>query len=261
MSQNLLPQSPLASGLRYQALAQALVDDISSGRYPVGGLLPTEFELVELYGVSRHTVREAIRRLHDLGLVTRQPGVGTRVRAQAPAARYVHSSEGIGDLFQYVREVNLTLTEKTEVIADDELAEFLECRPGQAWLRVRGRRHFLGEALPIALAEVYIAWPYRGVLDGVEAPSLPLYVMIEQAHGCRAVEVRQQVSAVLLDAEAAEAFGTKPGEAGLRVVRKYRTAGNELFEAAVNLHPGDRFSQSMTLRLEAPASSRIERQG
>ena len=42
---------------RYSTVAKDLMEGIASGRYPVGSLLPTEFELCDLYDVSRHTVR------------------------------------------------------------------------------------------------------------------------------------------------------------------------------------------------------------
>lgn len=40
---------------------------------------PGDGELMEAYGVSRHTVREAVRRLADAGLVVRERGRGTHV--------------------------------------------------------------------------------------------------------------------------------------------------------------------------------------
>src|SRR5688500_5259014 len=42
---------------------------------------PTDSELVSHYGASRHTVREAVRRLEDEGVVDRRQGLGTFVRA------------------------------------------------------------------------------------------------------------------------------------------------------------------------------------
>ena len=41
---------------------------------------PTDIELTDEYGLSRHTVREAVRRLQDEGLVSRERGRGTFVR-------------------------------------------------------------------------------------------------------------------------------------------------------------------------------------
>lgn len=46
------------------------------------GDFPTEEQLTHTYGVSRHTVREALRRLQADGLLVRRPGKGTAVAAQ-----------------------------------------------------------------------------------------------------------------------------------------------------------------------------------
>ena len=49
-----------ASGKRYQRLAESLLAEIRAGRLAVGDRLPGELQLVEDFGVSRHTVREAL---------------------------------------------------------------------------------------------------------------------------------------------------------------------------------------------------------
>jgi GntR family transcriptional repressor for pyruvate dehydrogenase complex len=52
---------------------------ITSGQIPSGDLLPSEAELCRRMGVSRATVREALRKLEAQGLVMSQHGVGVRV--------------------------------------------------------------------------------------------------------------------------------------------------------------------------------------
>ena len=56
---------------------------IADGRYPVGAQLPTEHELCRQLGLSRFTIREAIRVLATAGLVRRKPRAGTVVAAAA----------------------------------------------------------------------------------------------------------------------------------------------------------------------------------
>lgn len=59
-----------------------LKSKIADGAYAVGDKLPTEPELMELFGVGRSTVREAVRNLSHMGLVRVQQGLGTFVERQ-----------------------------------------------------------------------------------------------------------------------------------------------------------------------------------
>jgi GntR family transcriptional regulator, hexuronate regulon transcriptional repressor len=64
----------------YQDLARNLLDELASGRYPVGARLPAERELAAAYNVSRPTVREAMIALEVQGLVEVRVGSGAYVR-------------------------------------------------------------------------------------------------------------------------------------------------------------------------------------
>jgi len=64
----------------YMQIAEQLDDAIRSMKFAAGALLPTEKMLCRQYGVSRHTIRTAIRCLRDRGLLSTRPGVGTRVK-------------------------------------------------------------------------------------------------------------------------------------------------------------------------------------
>lgn len=248
---NLAPPSPLAGGQpRYLVLAQALMDDITTGRYAVGELLPTEHELCQQFAVSRHTVREAIRRLCDLGLVGKQQGVGSRVKASSAASRYVQANETIADLHQYVQDVRLAIERVEDIEADAALAELLESSPGQGWLRITGTRYRDGDPLPLARTQAYVARPYRTVAEDVGDGRVPIYALIERRYGLQVVHVRQDISAVLIDADAAAHLHVPPGSAGLSVLRRYYGPHQELLEVAVSLHPGERFTYSITQHLQ-----------
>jgi DNA-binding FadR family transcriptional regulator len=61
-------------------LEARLRDDILSGTHPPGSLLPPERELAAGYGVTRTTLKHALSRLEQAGLLSTRHGVGTRVR-------------------------------------------------------------------------------------------------------------------------------------------------------------------------------------
>jgi GntR family transcriptional regulator len=58
-------------------IREELVARIATGRFAPGSKLPPEPELAEEMGVSRATLREALRSLEDDGFVTRTSGAGT----------------------------------------------------------------------------------------------------------------------------------------------------------------------------------------
>ncbi|MDQ1021465.1 FadR/GntR family transcriptional regulator [Streptomyces afghaniensis] len=61
------------------AVVESLVDAIVSGTVPPGSTLPVEPELCETFGVSRITIREAVKSLEAKGLVLARQGSGTTV--------------------------------------------------------------------------------------------------------------------------------------------------------------------------------------
>lgn len=65
----------------WSQVLEDLRDRLGSGEF--AEQFPTDLELMDSYGVSRHTARDAVRRLSDEGLVDRERGRGTFVRATA----------------------------------------------------------------------------------------------------------------------------------------------------------------------------------
>lgn len=65
---------------RWEQIAAALRDDITSGRFPPGSRLPNEGQLSARFGVNRHTLRQATQALAREGFVSVRQGSGTWVR-------------------------------------------------------------------------------------------------------------------------------------------------------------------------------------
>lgn len=63
--------TPLKRAPAYQVVSDKIRDAILAGELSEGDLLPTETELAEQFGVTRGTVREAIRLLEQSGLLGR----------------------------------------------------------------------------------------------------------------------------------------------------------------------------------------------
>ena len=62
-----------------QEVSASILGMIERGEVPVGGQLPVEGNLVELFNVSRTSVREAVKSLAAVGVLEIRPGIGTFV--------------------------------------------------------------------------------------------------------------------------------------------------------------------------------------
>ena len=240
----------IATAPRYQQLAEILTRDIESGRFPVGTLLPHETELADQYSMSRHTVREAIRKLVEMGMVLRRQGVGTEVKAKAPESRYVASLGTLSELFAYTQRTKLKVLDKEWVIADEELAEELNCDVGQRWLKLVSCRYPTDSEQPISYTEIYLYPMYESIRDLIDDRSAWIYGLIESHYGEKIVEARQDIEPVLISERIAKLLKAEPGQPALHVRRYYYGANDRLLSVSNNIYVEKRFKISTSWRLE-----------
>ena len=73
----------MSTKIKYRILFEEIKSQIVSGHYPYGSKLPTEGEISEQYGVSRFTVRSALRLLEEQKYIRRIQGSGSYVKYQS----------------------------------------------------------------------------------------------------------------------------------------------------------------------------------
>lgn len=80
-----MPLVPIKKGSLVETAIESLRTAIEQGQWPIGTRLPVEANLSEALGVSRNTVREAVRVLVHVGMLETRQGDGTYVRATKDA--------------------------------------------------------------------------------------------------------------------------------------------------------------------------------
>ncbi|WP_061138786.1 GntR family transcriptional regulator [Caballeronia fortuita] len=234
---------------RYMQLAQTLVNEIQSGRYPVGSTIPTEFELCEQFGASRSTVREAVKQLVQLGMVVRQPGVGTTVKALKAEGAYRQVMQQLSDLQRYTADTVLQiLSTRTEALDDPAICDMLRANAGETWLHVTSIRRSQGSPDPICHTDAYIHPAFRSLRIDEGELHTPLFTMIERQFGEQIAEVQQEIRAVALSARIAKLVNAKPQSPALWVCRRYLNRRGDVVEGAINIHPADRYTYLETFQ-------------
>lgn len=107
-----------------------------------GGQLPSEAQFAQMLGVSRNTVREAIRILEREGIVFSRHGVGTFI---INAGQSLSSNLTIlTRVADFIREhgyvADAAKIERSRIVADARLATRLAVEPGRELVRVSGVR-------------------------------------------------------------------------------------------------------------------------
>jgi GntR family transcriptional regulator len=226
---------------RYVWLYECLLRDIKSGKYRVGTLLPTEDQLGKTFGVSRHTVREATRKLVDSGLISRRPSIGTIVMASQPARPYVAALGSLEALMNYTNNTRLELLGQARLIADAQLAQELRCEIGSEWLELHTKRHLAGQDAPISFTKVYLRPEFADIQNHLHGDHPSIYTLLDRLYGQEVASVLQHIEATLMPSEAAVLLQLKPGSPALRMLRCYFDRNGHLLTASANLYIADRF--------------------
>jgi DNA-binding GntR family transcriptional regulator len=226
---------------RHETLAADLRRRLAAREIMVGDGLPTERAMAEEYGVSRATVREALRALEAQGMIRRRQGSGTVVTAEAPQ-RFLQSIESLETLLSYPLNTVVRLDGVTPAGADDDLVASRDQGDVRDWSRIALRRYVSGSDLPISLSHVFVPTVFAAAADRVGATDKPVYRLIEERFGVFAADIALRIDAVAVRPDLAGLLAVRAGAPATRIVRAYRDAGGALFEVSVTTHPAGRYA-------------------
>ena len=248
LEQRVAPPEKKSASPRYRDLVDELTSAIAEGRYPVGSTLPTEHTLCERFDVSRFTVREAMRRLHEAGLVTRRPRAGTVVIAKMARRRYLQTLNSLEDIRQYAQDTILRVIYLGKVEVDASLSRDIPIKQGEQWYGGLAIRLQSDTGLPLCVSRIYVNPAFSGIPKWIRRGADAIYKILEQNYGIVVARVDQSIHAVRISREDAPHLKTRPNSMALRNIRLYYDSDDRLIEATDNIHPADRFSYAMSIR-------------
>jgi GntR family transcriptional regulator len=199
---------------RVEQVRESLLEDLISGKLQRGAKLANENELAERFGVSRATVRDAVRGLMDAGYLARRHGSGTYV-TYSPRTR--HPLETTVSYTAMIRESGHkpaeNIVSKGVRATDQAEGELLGLTNGEPVIevervRLAGRRPVIysRDRIPVALLGD----------DKDKALDSSLYVILESA-GHPVARATAQLIPTIANARLARLLAVKRGTPLLRI--------------------------------------------
>ncbi len=234
---------------RYLQVCDDLVAMIRGGRVAIGDLLPTELELCERFDISRHTAREALRRVEAMGLVERRRGSGTRVIAKNAPIVYSQSVDSLEGLLQYGKAARLTIHQARMEVVPEELVSEMDVAVGTRLPHLTGIRYQGDQDPPVALCRVELWAPStdRGQVEALLDLQRCERALSMQLDFSNLSRVSQTLSADAMDAETAGMLGARTNSPALIVIRRFYDLSEALVLLSISTHPKERFSYTIEL--------------
>jgi GntR family transcriptional regulator len=223
----------------YIQIAEALLAQIQSGELAPGDRLPPEREFSESLGVTRMTLRQALRVLESQGLLVRKQGVGTFVadaKIERKADRLDPFTKGMQSR-GFVASARLILLEKR--LANTLVARNLQIAissPIYYCVRLR-----LTNREPTMLERFNVPVARFPDFDRHDLATRSVYEILESEYGVVVSRARQSFEAVVASEYEAELLGIEPGTPLMLEERIGFDQGGEPVEFARDLYRGDRF--------------------
>jgi GntR family transcriptional regulator len=229
----------------WHQVEQSIRAAINSGTWASGNRIPGEDQLTEMLGVSRITVRHALANLKTAGILRREHGRGTFVRA----ARLVASTRALTSFTDEMAslgfDVSTQVLDVRRLHAINRIAEALEIPDGTVVVRLRRLR--FGSQQPIGIQTAHLRVDRVPDLKAADVVNASLYRLLRENYGIEpawAEEIYRVAGASRRDAEL---LRIDPGHA-VFMVERITSDERGPFEYTLSTMRGDRYEIRSTLR-------------
>jgi GntR family transcriptional regulator len=198
----------------WQRIADDLQRKISQGQF--AQRFPGETELVAEYGVSRGTIRSALRPLRERGLISAE-------RGRRPHVMNTSGSSSYGPIYSLHETVQVMGLDQRSAVVEQELAhdDHVAARLGRPdssqFFHLLRIRHTEGE--PLAVDDVWLPAAETKGLVGVDFSDTAVYKELRDVCGITLDGGREEIWAVGADETRAAALGCAVGEPLFKIER------------------------------------------
>lgn len=235
------PHSPIPL---YHQIYLDLRQMIQRGVISPGGMLPPEMEICQAYNVGRQTVRQAIARLVDEGLVERFAGRGTFVRENPRHIQFFLDRSFSQQMRELGRKPHSRLLNVETGIVDAESLPALRRWHGAPCLIIERLR--LGDDEPICHQRSIVLVERCPGIEQQDFGSQSLYEVLANCYQLAITRIDHVVRAVAADEYRAELLDVPLGAPLLFVGTTAYTDDGSVIEYSASYYRADRYEYYTT---------------
>jgi GntR family transcriptional regulator len=235
---------------KYHQVYLVLREQLHEGKFSQG--LPGEVALMQQFGVARVTVRRALEQLASEGLISREPGRGTRALAPGVSTTGNLNEGGqsakltglLENLVSMGLKTSVKVLDVEQVMASSSVANALQLNVGdpvQKAVRVRSTSEG-----PLSHITTYVPASIASTFGRNELALKPILVLLEES-GVKVGRAHQTISARLADAQVAKHLDVSVGSALLAVHRLIYDDQDRPIQWLHGLYRPDRYEYQMEL--------------
>jgi GntR family transcriptional regulator len=229
----------------YLQVKENLLQKIDAGTWGEESLIPTESELCEEYGVSKITVREAVRILVKDGRLSRKAGKGTFVtkpKIEQKLNRFFSFTKWA--LENGLQPASRIL--RVEAVAcDRHIARHLGIKEGEQVRRIERLR--LGNGEPLTLEVIWVPCRLCPDLHLHDLANVPLNDILQNEYGIPLIRATESIEAATADEYLARQLAIDKDVVMLHVEHTAFTRGNQIVYFVTTSYRGDRVRFSVQL--------------
>ena len=223
----------------YFQLEELIKKAISTGELKPGDMIPTEWEIIDYFRLSRTTVRQALSDLVNENLLYRKKGIGTFVSKPKIDLQYM------GNMVSYNEQItSMGLTPSTKVLkfevitADELLAKEMGLSKGDKVIELV-RLRFADEE-PIAVVQSYLPYDLCHEILDVDMERNSLYQILSGQKNTTVVLVERVVEAMIVSREDSKLLNVEKGFPVQSFLNKAYNEEGRVLEYCSSRYRGDR---------------------
>lgn len=210
MNKNIFKIDPKNKLPLYDQIQRNLRELIIDKQLNEGETMPSEWELANLYGVSRLTVRRAMDDLVRQNWLSRRQGVGTFITRPSVASISPAMLSFTEEMLAIGRIPSSQLIENRVVLVNVRIANFLHLQEGDPVIQITRLRY--ADGVPILLETAYLPQARFPKLETEQSLTTePLYAYLKEHYNISITGMDQTLKPVLLSTEQSHLLEVEPG--------------------------------------------------